>query len=132
MNKNITLGIILVIILVVGLWNPTLLETLTNPQTHKPKPKPPTPTELVEIINKQLTEWIPLYKNMNSSVIGIQKLKTNLILMYEQIILMAIAQPILNANAPEVHSEDIFKALMSDETIKMLTVYNGLRAMPLR
>jgi hypothetical protein len=69
---------------------------------------------------------------MNSSVIGIQKLKTNLILITEQIILMTIAQPIRNAKAPEVHSEDIFKALMSDETIKMLTVYNGLRAMPLR
>jgi hypothetical protein len=132
MNKNITLGIIVVIILVVGLWNPTLLETLTNHLPHKPKLKPPTPREQVEIINKQLTEWISLYKNMNNSAIGLQELNTNLILMLEQTILMTIAQPILNANAPEVHSEDIFKALMSDETIKMLTVYNGLRAMPLR
>ena len=60
MNKNITLGIILVIILVVGLWPPNLLETMVNPQIHKPKPL--TPSEQVEIANKQLTEWIPLYK----------------------------------------------------------------------
>ena len=69
---------------------------------------------------------------MNSSVIGIQKFKTNLILITEQIILNSIAQPILHAKAGSDPSGEILQALVSDETIKMLTVYNGLRAMPLR
>ena len=131
MNKNITLGIILVIILVVGLWNPTLLETLVNPQTHKPKPKPPTPREQVEIASKALTQYTKS-SSMNSPDIGIQKLKTDLILFYEQIILNSIAQPILHAKAGSDPSGEILQALVSDSMIKILTVYNGLRAMPLR
>jgi len=125
MNKNITLGIILVIILVVGLWNPTLLETLTNPQTHKPKPKPPTPTELVQAFNVELEQSLTDYKKRNGSVIGVQKFKQNIILVLEQYILQNLT-PTTYLNT----TNGIIANLISDSVLPYITLYNGLRSMP--
>jgi len=128
MNKQITLGIILFLILVSGLWNSNLLEGLV---TSPPKPKPPTPKEQIEVINTQLEEGLEIYKNRNSSSIGLQKLKHNLILILEQVILYTMSSPVLYSNT-QVSSNDILAALQSDTVIKYITVYNGLRSMPFR
>jgi len=122
---NITLGIILVIILVVGLWNPTLLETMSDIRIPKPIPKPPTPTEQLNALNAELMKVVDNKKD--DSVIGLQKFKLNIIAMLEQKIL----QNMIPTEGMKTRS-DIISHLLSPAFLPYITVYNGLRAMPYR
>ena len=122
MNKKITLGIILFIILAVGIWNPNLLEGVTS-ATDDEDP-PPTPSEQVAALNIEFETAITTLKKYNSSVRGIQKLKQNLILVLEQVILSFLVP------SEKSTSNSMFTAMLSEAVLKYITLYNGLRSMP--
>jgi hypothetical protein len=139
MNNNITLGIILFIILLGGLCNLNFLETIVSGEELKPKRVILTYAQKVARINRNNSFATQLdSKMLDNSISGvpireIQTLKNSLIVSLEKSILHTMIRPLLlNRTDTPVQMRDIIANMKSDEAIKSITLYNGLRAMPLR
>ena len=106
----------------VGIWNPNLLEGVTSATGNDASTT--DPSEQVAALNIAFEKAIANLKKQNSSVRGIQKLKQNLILVLEQVI--------LNSLVPSKNSSvnSVFEGMLQDTELKYITLYNGLRSMP--
>ena len=121
MNINITLGIILLSILIVCLWNSNIMEGVANPAS--------TPKEKLEKANKEIIASTELFKNnmADATKFGgekiIQQLKTNLIKFSEKMILFSLSNLASTPNGWE-------KIFTNKDILNVLNVYTGLRSMP--
>jgi len=129
MNKNITLGIIFIIILVVGIWNPNLLEGVTSKQPSKLT----IPHDTLSAIKKNIStlktafdssaEEVTQAIKINGLYRPLHGLKNSIIAYLEKEMLGKFAALGDDFN----HS---MESLYDEQFIQKVTLYNGLRAMP--